>query len=131
MDEERKDWANHKSEALDNYIASMRALVDVISVGAPGTPACTPEKLRKLIKLIGETAERKLTTLVEQLIIVAAEGIVAGNVHDNLEAYIEKLMVMQTQLEGYTDAVNEEVSEFLAELEIKDCSIYEGGEGYE
>ena len=43
--------ANHKSEALDNYITSMRALVDVISVGAPGTPACTPEKLRK----VGET----------------------------------------------------------------------------
>ena len=84
-----------------------------------------------LIKLIGATAERKLTTLVEQLIIVADEGIVAGNVHDNLEAYIEKLMVMQTQLEGYTDAVSEEISEFLAELEIKDCSIYEGGEGYE
>ncbi len=33
--------ANHKSEALDNYITSMRALVDVISVGALETHACT------------------------------------------------------------------------------------------
>ena len=39
--------ANHKSEALDNYITSMRELVDVISVGAPGTPAMTAEELRK------------------------------------------------------------------------------------
>ncbi len=39
--------ANHKSEALDNYITSMRALVDVISVGAPGTHAWTPEELGK------------------------------------------------------------------------------------
>ena len=39
--------------------------------------------------------------------------------------------MQSTQLEGYTDAVSEEISEFLAELEIKDCSIYEGGEGYE
>ena len=43
-----KTLANHKSEALDNCIASMRELVDVISVGAPGTPACTLEKLRKV-----------------------------------------------------------------------------------
>ena len=42
-----KTLANHKSEALDNYIASMRKLLDVISVGAPGTPAMTAEELRK------------------------------------------------------------------------------------
>ena len=43
-----KALANNKSEVLDNYITSMRALVDVISVGAPGTHACTLEKLRKV-----------------------------------------------------------------------------------
>lgn len=80
-----------------------------------------------LIKSIGMTSKSKMTTLIEQLSKVAFEGITDGNVHDNLVAYIEKLTVMQTQLNAYTEAISEEISEFLDEVEIEDCSIYEGG----
>lgn len=85
------------------------------------------EEYSNIIKSVGKQAESKLNTLVEQLSIVAEEGIVEGNVHDNLVTFISALSKMQNQFSFYTETLGKDTIDYLDDVEMKDFSFYEGG----
>ena len=85
------------------------------------------EEYSHIIQSVGEQAERKLNTLIEQLIVVAEEGIVEGNVHENLVTYIIALCNIQNQLGYYTTALGMDAVNYLDEIEVRDFAFYEGG----
>lgn len=85
------------------------------------------EAFSNTIVSIGKQAEANLKLLIEQLNVVAEAGISEGSVHNNLVTFISALQNMHGQLSSYTNALGQDVINYLNEVEVRDFSFYEGG----
>lgn len=82
------------------------------------------ETYKSRMDAIGAQVESEFAEFVAQLQRVCDYAITVGNVHDNLQAFVNSLEKMKGQLVLFTGTVSQCSSEFLSTIDELDANLY-------
>lgn len=81
---------------------------------------------KTMISEMAGLLEEKLSAYIYIMQTVCNDGIISGNVHDNLKEYMEAVRLLEGQLFLLSSALGSNIDTFIAEIDELDKNLYYG-----